>query len=345
LPVVGVGYLVARYAFAALDLIFTPAFGLVELAAVNGWSGSFARRVLSRHPAIRSLNLNRNTLWSASILVAAAVFSLGWGSSLGVQLSPRLALARFDSLSKPGEPLGLLGTKPQIIQYYSRTRPELLLDPDEGADWLLFEKSATRWMLVKGDLMPRLNAAYRERCKCLQNVPVVDTGSSDIFLVSNHRIKGVTDVNPYDDIVPDHPPKPQQTLDADLGRQIEVLGWELVAPNGHSVAELKVGRRYELKIYYKVLSRPTMDWETFVHIDGYGRRYNGDHSTTQGRYPTSNWRPGDIVIDTSTIVLDPSFSRGNYQLYFGLYKGSRRLDVGRGRQDENRLLAGTLRID
>ena len=87
-----------------------------------------------------------------------------------------------------------------------------------------------------------------------------------------------------------------------------------------------------------------MDWETFVHIDGFGRRYNGDHETTQGRYPMSNWRTGDLLVDKQIIQLDPSFSHGNYELYFGFFKGSRRLEVRRGRQDENRLIAGTIRI-
>ena len=165
-----------------------------------------------------------------------------------------------------------------------------------------------------------------------------------MLLAATRRIQGITDVNPYDDIVLDHVPRPQQPLHADLGGQVETLGWELVTPEGAPVPELQLGRKYLLKLFFRVLARPTVDWEIFVHIDGYGRRYNGDHETTQGVYPATNWRPGDIVVDTSTIALEPGFSHGNYQLYFGLYKGSRRLEVRQGRQDENRLMAGTIRV-
>jgi 4-amino-4-deoxy-L-arabinose transferase-like glycosyltransferase len=344
LPAIGVIVIISRWLLAALDCVFSPGFGLPEMASTNGRFARWAGGALARYPALRDVMPKRNAVWGACLVIVSAVFSLGWGAKLGEQLSPRRALSQFDSLSKPGEPLGLLGVRPQIIQYYSRQRPELLVDADEAADWLLYGQSTRRWLIVKGDQMPRLNAAYRERCKCQHNVPFVDARSSDMLLAVNRRVDGITDKNPFDDILPDHFPKPQQVLDADLGGQVEVLGWELVSSDGSAVAELRVGHRYELRLYFKVLARPTMDWETFVHIDGYGRRYNGDHDTTQGRYPTSNWRPGDVVVDSSTIVLDPSFLHGNYQLYFGLFKGTRRLEVRRGRQDENRLVAGTIRV-
>ena len=337
-------FIVLRVGLAMLDLVFSPGFGLPQLETSEGPLGRWAGTMLDRFPAVRAVTPKRNVAWTVCLLLSAVVFSLGWGTEFGEQLSPRRALSRFESLAKAGEPLGLLGVRPQIVQYYSSQRPELLLDADEAADWLLYGNGTTRWLIVKGDQLPRLNGAFRERCNCLQNLPIADSRSSDILLAANRRIVGSTENNPYDDILLDHAPTPQQPLSADLGGQVEVLGWELLTPEGKSVAELQLARKYELKIFYKVLTRPTVDWETFVHIDGYGRRYNGDHETTQGRYPATNWRPSDVVVDVSTIVLDPGFSHGNYELYFGLYKGSRRLEVRRGRQDENRLSAGTIRV-
>ena len=344
LPAVLVTFVVGKYLFAAIDLIFSHGIGLPELAKRSGKLGRLASNLLVRFPTVRGITLHRGGACAIAFLIAAVAFSLGWATRLGEHLSPRRALARYESLSKPGEVLGLLGIRPQITQYYSTQRPETLLDADEAADWLLFGKGSTRWMIVKGDQLPRLNAAFRERCKCLQNVPIADARSSDMLLASNRRVRGIKDENPYNDILPDHNPSPQQVLDADLGGQIDVLGWELVTDDDKPIAELRVGYKYELRLYYKVISRPTLDWETFVHIDGYGRRFNGDHETTQGRYPMTNWRPGDLVVDTQSIVLDPGFSHGNYELYFGMFKGSRRLEVRSGRHDENRLIAGTLRV-
>ena len=333
-------FVIGKWLLAAIDWIVSPGLGLPAIAKLNCAIGRVGSKCLARFPILSEITLGRGRVCAVGFLGAAAVFSLGWATRLGEHLSPRRALGRYESLSKPGEVLGLLGMRPQIIQYYSAQRPEVLLDADEAADWLLYGKNATRWMIVKGDQLPRLNAAYRERCHCLQNVPILDARSSDMLLASNRRIQGMRDENPYNDILLDHVPMPQQVLDADLGGQVDVLGWELVTQKGKAVAALAAGHKYLLRLYYKVTARPTLDWETFVHIDGYGRRYNGDHDTTQGLYPMTNWRPGDLIVDNQSIVLDPGFSRGNYQLYFGLYKGSRRLEVRRGRQDENRLIAG-----
>jgi hypothetical protein len=344
MPLLALVTIGARAARDALRLFFSRGFGLPSIALSNGFVGQVTSRILLRYPRLDSFVFPRSTVCAACFVLAASFLSLGWATRLSEQLSPRRALNRFENLAKPGEPLGLLGIRPQITQYYSKQRPEVLLDAEESADWLLYGKGSTRWMIVKGDQFSRLNAAYRERCQCFRNLPVVDGRSSDMLLVSNRRLDGITNDNPLDGILLEHPPRPQQSQNADFGGQIEALGWELLTERGHPIAELTVGRKYELRLYYRVLTRPTLDWETFVHIDGYGRRYNGDHETTQGRYPMSNWRAGDLVMDSQTILLDPSFSHGNYELYYGFYKGGRRLEVRRGHHDENRLLAGTIRV-
>ena len=294
---------------------------------------------------VRALGRARSPVLAGGLCAAAMLLSVGWASRLGRQLSPRGALSQFDALAKPGEPLGLLGVRPQIVNYYSSQRPEVLLDAEEAADWLQNNTGASsRWLIVKGDQFARLNAAYRERCHCFRNVPVIDGRSSEMLLVSNRKVPGIVGVNPLDSVVLEREPSPQQKLDADFGGQLQVLGWEIVSDRGDMVAEIKVGRHYKLRLCYRVLAQPQFDWETFVHIDGYGRRYNGDHETTQGQYPMSNWRPGDIIADEQTILLDPSFSSGDYELYFGFFKGGRRLEIRRGRSDDNRLMAGTLRV-
>jgi hypothetical protein len=173
---------------------------------------------------------------------------------------------------------------------------------------------------------------------------VIDGRSSELFLISNQLVSTQRDENPLQSIALDHAPNPRQKLSGNFGDQVEAIGWDLVTEDGRPVAELRAGRKYELQLYYRVLARPTTDWETFVHIDGYGRRYNGDHETTQGTYPMSNWRPGDFIVDRETIALDPTFSEGNYDLYFGFFKGSRRLEVKSGNHDDNRLRAGTIRV-
>jgi hypothetical protein len=342
LLVLGVVLVLAR---DTLQSLFAPGFRLPQCEGGSSYKSRWAARILRRFPRVRTFTLSRSIVLGVGCTAAGLLLSIGWASRLSQQLSPRRALSRYNSLAKPGEPLGLLGVRPQITQYYSYGPPELLEDADEGADWLLHGSgSSSRWLLVKGDQFPRLNAAFRERCHCMRNVPVIDGRSSEMFLVSNRLPPGVKDENPLNSIVLDQRPNPQQKLSGDFGGQVEAIGWEIVTESGRPVAELSIGRTYQLRLYYRVISRPTLDWETFVHIDGFGRRYNGDHQTTRGKYPMTDWRAGDFIVDSEHINLDPSFSGGNYTLYFGFFRGSRRLQVRAGRNDDNRLIAGTIHV-
>ena len=342
LVVVGVGAIIA---YEALIGLYSRGSASCAGTVAKEFKGGLIEGLLVRFPRLRDIHLARATMLGLGLFVAALSLSLGWANRLSQQLSPRRALSRYDALSRPGEPLGLLGVRPQITHYYSSQRPEVLLDAEEAADWLLKgTPTMNRWLIVKGDQFPRVNAAFRDQCHCFRNVPVIDARSSEMFLVSNRRATEIPSDNPLDAIVLEHEPKPQQKISGDFGGQVAAIGWEIVSEAGRAVAELRVGRRYKLRLYYRVLARPTLDWETFVHIDGSGRRFNGDHETTQGKYPTTSWRPGDFIVDEETIVLDPSFSGGNYELFFGFFKGARRLEVNQGRADENRLLAGTIRV-
>ena len=53
---------------------------------------------------------------------------------------------------------------------------------------------------------------------------------------------------------------------------------------------------------------------------------------------------GDFIADRSAFALEPNFGAGKYRVYFGLYSGNRRLEVRRGRAEENRLEAGFLDV-
>jgi hypothetical protein len=49
---------------------------------------------------------------------------------------------------------------------------------------------------------------------------------------------------------------------------------------------------------------------------------------------------GDFICDIHTFELDPSFTSGTYQAYFGFFRGEQRLEVQRGAHHDNRVLAG-----
>ena len=139
-------------------------------------------------------------------------------------------------------------------------------------------------------------------------------------------------------------PTPQHPLDVDLGGKLAVLGWDVTDENGARVDSIFPSTRYFFTIYYRVNARLSGAWETFVHIDGFHRRYNADHATLGGRYPLSLWLPGDIIADRAVLRLEPNFTPGSYRVLFGLYMGERRLEVRSGQHEDNRIVAGTLLV-
>ena len=87
------------------------------------------------------------------------------------------------------------------------------------------------------------------------------------------------------------------------------------------------------------------DWnKAFLHIDGFQRRYNGDHSVLEGKYAMNLWQVGDVVVDDHEFQLEPNFTPGDYGVYFGFFSGETRFRVSRGENHENRVMGGTLHV-
>jgi hypothetical protein len=122
-----------------------------------------------------------------------------------------------------------------------------------------------------------------------------------------------------------------------FGGSAELVGYRL------EPATLSPAQRARLTLVWRC--RADMDlWHIFVHLDdGVGNRIHAEHDPAGGRYPTDQWRPGDLVADTI------SFTAGTtpLMLYVGFYtQGENRLHLdgpGRGRDEgRDRLLAGVL---
>ena len=128
-------------------------------------------------------------------------------------------------------------------------------------------------------------------------------------------------------------------MGAVFGNAIELLAYKLEPP------ALVPGQRTRLTLYWKCRAESEA-WHIFVHLDeanGSGGRIHAEHDPAGGRFPTSAWKPGDIIADPFVFET----GRMPLVLYLGLYsQGETRLTLtspGRGRDDgNNRLLAGSL---
>jgi hypothetical protein len=283
----------------------------------------------------------RGSLAGAAVSLFAGWLSLGYYPALADQLSPQESYEAFRRFARPGEPLATIGSASSLATAYGGRDVVTFRGAEEAYRWLL-EPGGRRFLVLRADGLASLNARYRSHVRAGSNLPVLDAHSSEILLVSNQLRPGERSENPLDAFLLRGEPRPTRPLDANLGDQLDVLGWDVTDLDDVPVPDVVPRRRYRFVIYYRVVGRISGAWETFVHIDGFQRRFNGDHKTLEGRYPFALWQVGDFVADRHEIELEPNFNPGTYQVYFGLYAGSRRLPVKRGDHHEDRVQGGPL---
>jgi hypothetical protein len=145
-------------------------------------------------------------------------------------------------------------------------------------------------------------------------------------------------------MVLDREPSIGNRLEVNLQDQLLSLGWDVTNDAGTRVDSVFPGKKYHFRLYYKVLAPVPGEWETFIHIDGFNRRFNGDHKTLGGKYSFSLWQTGDYIVDDYEFSLEPNFTRGDYNVYYGLFVGETRLKVKTGPHQDNRIDGGKIRV-
>ncbi|MCA9868448.1 MAG: glycosyltransferase family 39 protein [Anaerolineae bacterium] len=121
---------------------------------------------------------------------------------------------------------------------------------------------------------------------------------------------------------------------ATFGEQIALPGYTLTGDGG----------TYALELVWQAETQPTTDYTVFVHVlnaDGTCCVWQSDAMPRGGAYPTSRWRPGEVVVDAYEIVLPDGLAAGDQPIEVGLYvaETGQRLKVipGAAGQDSIRL--------
>lgn len=287
------------------------------------------------------------TRWSRGMgvlvaaLLAGAILSFGYFPALAAQISPKEVLEAYGRMQRPGEPLGLLGVRARSIAYYQRGGEVLPFTEVSAAfDWLISSETR-RWMIVRAEDLPKLNSLHRKAKG--KNLPVLDARSSQILLISND-LAGAENQNPLRGTVLDEVPTPTVKTDVMFEDQLEMLGWEVRENDGTVVESVVPGRKYHLRSFFRVVKPVTGNWKAFLHIDGFQRRYNGDHSVLDGKYAINLWQPNDVIVDDYVFELEPHFTPGGYSIFLGFFSGDTRFRVTRGSHQDNRVIAGILQV-
>ena len=282
---------------------------------------------------------------AAFATVVGFILCFSYFPALANQLSPKEVFESYQKVARSGEQLALFGVGSRTAAYYIGGQPQEIRSSQEAFQWLMTPDAngARRYLAMKTEELGRLNSLYRELPEHL-NLPVLDARSSQIMLAASTLNPGEKNENPFAKMILSAPPVPQHAIDVNLEDKLEIIGFDILDERGF-VQAISPGKKYRMRTYYKVLAPITTEWESFIHIDGYKRRHNGDHKLLDGKYPMALWQAGDLLADEYEFTLEPNFSPGNYTLYFGLFLGDSRMKVKTGPQDgENRINGGPIRV-
>jgi hypothetical protein len=85
--------------------------------------------------------------------------------------------------------------------------------------------------------------------------------------------------------------------------------------------ELRAGGVLGLRTFWQVEAPFAQDYLIFVHVlDANGQRpTQRDAPPWQGRFPTSTWRSGSLVVDANDVYLPPGLAPGEYRVVVGMY--------------------------
>lgn len=107
----------------------------------------------------------------------------------------------------------------------------------------------------------------------------------------------------------------QHPLEVNLGDQVTLLGYDLSSEAIHP------GQSLDLTLYWQARRTMSKDYTVFTHLVAADGRIvaQQDNQPSGGRYPTSMWDAGEIVVDRYHLTVAPDVPGGEYRLEVGMY--------------------------
>ena len=235
----------------------------------------------------------------------------------------------------PNAPLGQYRFGGTGSSYYLNGRvPTDLHSMEELFDFL--GKHDRVFVMAGSSELASIDQTARENSKSYY---VVDDSNSRFMVLSNQVGTGETDKNPLRRFVSSTPPTPRAAAEADFEGKIQLLGYEMPG-------EVERGQEFKVRLYFKVKQAIGSNYKIFMHFDGPGARFHGDHSPVGGLLPTGNWPVGSYVTDEFTVVPEKAMQPPtDYRLFMGFFSGDTRLKILSGRADsDNRAQLGGIRV-
>jgi hypothetical protein len=114
---------------------------------------------------------------------------------------------------------------------------------------------------------------------------------------------------------------PQYPLDVRFGEHVRLLGYDL--PD----QPVKPGEFVPLTLYWQTDTALTERYKVFTHL--IGQTWNAgqgnflwgqqDNEPQADQLPTTRWAPGEVIVDSYRIKVDPKAPAGTYRVEVGMY--------------------------
>lgn len=104
-------------------------------------------------------------------------------------------------------------------------------------------------------------------------------------------------------------PQPEMPVSADFGGEIALLGWTLDEQKDY----------LDITLFWQATAAPARDYTVFVHLLDNAGTLAAQTDRPPSGYPTTDWRPGEVVVDRFRIELPDDPAPGAYRLQTGFY--------------------------
>jgi hypothetical protein len=110
-------------------------------------------------------------------------------------------------------------------------------------------------------------------------------------------------------------PSIQYPLSANLGDQVELLGYDLDSD------QLQAGEPVHLTLYWRTLDEMEVSYTVFVHLINRENQIWGQRDSVPGNgvLPTTGWVKGEVITDEYEFTVRPDAPPGEYLIEIGLY--------------------------
>ena len=336
--------IVGRDFFFSPELFLSGAFGEpLRWPSPMAWVGQAMLGAAAVFGALFALTLFAQGRWRArgwlaiaGLAVLTSALSIhGLCPQLSRHVSYRGLYTRYRQLG--GGKLALFSVQQASGKIYGQEATQLYSLPDLMS--FLAGQSGERTFAIVG--AGELGGIDREAHLRGLQYYVVDDSNAQYSLLSNRLLPGEEDLNPLRRLVSSIPPQPRVPVHVTFDERIELIGYD--AP-----PEINRGEELVIRLYYRVLASVSINYRVFLHFDGPGARFNGDHTPVGGKFQTTYWSPGTYITDEYRMPIGRmSQAPGYYQIFTGFWPGGDgpRMTVTSGPHEaDQRVRIGAIRV-